>query len=142
MTDPTLVAHLVSLYQTAEQTRSYRGETVEDVLDRRWPDDPDMRRRYRMEVIDRIRARRRKNDFKCRFCGDDFPSYRARVSHEVNAHPKERAASIDRAGVLADYDAGDPLESIAGTHGLSKGTVSDIVRAAGRTGRRAKRRTA
>jgi hypothetical protein len=140
MTDPTLIFHLIALYRAASETSAYQGETVEDVLERMWPDNPAAQSPYRDSVIDDSRARTRKDDHSCRWCDASFSSNRARVGHETQAHPVEWRDSLDRDQMLDDYDAGHKLDTIARIHGVSNATVSATVRAAGRTSRRGKRR--
>lgn len=120
--DHAVVLELHNLYQAARTTSSYQGPTVEDELERRFSNSQE-RGMYRDAVIDHVRYGNNEGSATCRYCGNQFPSKTARVSHEVIAHPGERAADIDTDAILADYEAGMLMRDIEIKHGISMSMV-------------------
>lgn len=120
--DQSVVLELYDLYHAARTTSSYQGPTVEGELERRFATAHE-RGLYRDAVIDHVRYGNNEGSATCRYCGDQFPSKTARVSHEVIAHREERAADIDTDAILADYEAGMLMRDIEIKHGISMSMV-------------------
>lgn len=128
MTGPTLIKHLVGLYYASDRSSGqYRGPTVESELER-IVSDPDERRWYRAQVIDKVRA---DPVHDCVICGEPFTGKRGLRNHMRSAHPADANPEARRKRAVARYLAGDPVADIANDEALSTLTIYADLRAEG-----------
>jgi hypothetical protein len=125
--DERLLARCVAAYRAVAAHPSgagpWRGETVDGLLEERFPGDLMAQRLYRHETMDRVRASEGwEASNTCPVCQRWFPTVRGAKKHQTRYHPP------DIKDVLARRDRGESLRAIADAHNISPQGVTYLLR--------------
>ena len=125
--DERLLARCVAAYRAVAAHPSgagpWRGETVDGLLEERFPGDLMAQRLYRHETMDRVRAaEKREASLTCSTCGKGFRTAKGTKAHHTRMHPP----SIEE--IVARRDRGESLRAIADAHNISPQSVMYLLR--------------
>jgi hypothetical protein len=120
--DERLLARCVAAYRAVAAHPSgagpWKGETVDGLLEERFPGDILAQRLYRHETMDRVRAAgKREASLTCPTCGKGFRTAKGTKAHHTRMHPP------DINDVLTRRDRGDSLLRIAQALDISPQSV-------------------